>query len=204
MHYRLSLTLLMASLPFLLFFQFFLLWTCIWLQFSWETALFSCTREFKADPPKINYLILRTSIEDGSIDNESAYLNKNSKTKYPRFLHFNHLPHGVFCFVAALPYPPFSFSWGYGRFNSKVNSSKREILLNFVLLSSAQGKGWRNIFFYVLKNRCHTHCYTDSVNGFAVGDANTKIVPENVSFSRIMRKAFLLLSSRQTFLLNGG
>ena len=41
-------------------------------------------------------------------------------------------------------------------------------------------------------------------NGFAVGDANTKIVPENVSFSRIMRKAFLLLSSRQTFLLNGG
>ena len=105
MHYRLSLTLLMASLPFLLFFQFFLLWTCIWLQFSWETALFSCTREFKADPPKINYLILRTSIEDGSINNQSAYLTKNSKTKYPCLLHLDHPPHGVFRFVAALPSP---------------------------------------------------------------------------------------------------
>ena len=177
MHYRLSLTLLMASLPFLLFFQFFLLWTCIWLQFSWETALFSCTREFKADPPKINYLILRTSIEDGSINNQSAYLTKNSKTKYPCLLHLDHPPHGVFRFVAALPSPPFpfSFSWAYARFHSKANGSKRA--LSFVLLSSAQGKGWWNNFCSVPKNRSHTHCYTDSGNDFAVSDANTKIVP---------------------------
>ena len=138
---------------------------------------FHAPESLRLTPRKQNYLILRTSIEDGSIDNESAYLNKNSKTKYPCFLHFNHLPHGVFCFVAALPYPPFSFSWAYGRFHSKANSSKREILLNFFLLSSAQGKGRRNNSCCVLKNRCHTHCYTDSVNGFAVGDANTKIVP---------------------------
>ena len=40
-------------------------------------------------------------------------------------------------------------------------------------------------------------------NGFAIGDANTKIVPKNALFSRLTRKASPLLPSRQTLLSNG-
>ena len=40
-------------------------------------------------------------------------------------------------------------------------------------------------------------------NHFAIGDANTKIVPKNAFFSRLMRKASPLLPSRQTLLSNG-
>ena len=39
-------------------------------------------------------------------------------------------------------------------------------------------------------------------NGFTIGDANIKIVPQNALFSTL-RKASLLLPSRQTFLSNG-
>ena len=95
---------------------------------------FHASKSLRLIPPKQNYLILRTSIEDGSINNQSAYLTKNSKTKYPCLLHLDYLPHGVFRFVAALPSPPFSFSWAYARFHSKANSSKREILLNVFFL----------------------------------------------------------------------
>ena len=97
---------------------------------------FHASKSLRLILPKQNYLIIRTSIEDGSINNQSAYLTKNSKTKYPCLLHLDNLPHGVFRFVAALPTPPppFSFSWAYARFLSKGNSSKREILLNFFFL----------------------------------------------------------------------
>ena len=44
--------------------------------------------------------------------------------------------------------------------------------------------------------------YVNWGNGFAIGDANIKIVPQNALFSRL-RKASLLLPSRQTFLSNG-
>ena len=40
-------------------------------------------------------------------------------------------------------------------------------------------------------------------NGFAIGDGNTKIHPQNALFFRVTRKASLLLPSRQTFLSNG-
>ena len=40
-------------------------------------------------------------------------------------------------------------------------------------------------------------------NGFAIGDANTKIVPKNALFFGLMRKASPLLPSRQTLLSNG-
>ena len=104
---------------------------------------FHALESLRLAPPKINYLILRTSIEDGSIANQSAYLTKNSKTKYLCLIHFDHFPHGVFRFVAALPlfFSSPSFSQAYNRFHTEANGSKRQILLNFVLLSSTQGKG---------------------------------------------------------------
>ena len=70
---------------------------------------FHASKSLRLILPKQNYLIIRTSIEDGSINNQSAYLTKNSKTKYPCLLHLDHPPHGVFRFVAALPSPPFHF-----------------------------------------------------------------------------------------------
>ena len=40
-------------------------------------------------------------------------------------------------------------------------------------------------------------------NGFAIGDANTKTFPLKCFIFKQMRKASLLLPSRQTFLSNG-
>ena len=138
MHYRLC---SLCSWRLYLFFCFSFCGPVLGYSLVERRLCFHAPESLRLTPPKQNYLIHRTSIEDGSIENESAYLTKNSKTKYPCFLHFDHLPHGVFCFVAALPSPPFSFLWGYCRFHSKANGSKREILFNFVSLSSAQGRG---------------------------------------------------------------
>ena len=89
MHYRLR---SLYSQRLYLFFRFSILFFCgpeLGYSVVERRLCFHAPESLRLTPPPPpgqNYLILRTSTEDGSIDNQSVYLTKNSKTKYPCFL----------------------------------------------------------------------------------------------------------------------